>query len=345
MPDTIEIIGPEPASATVDLRETFALDILVGLSEPRKSIPSRYLYDAEGSRLFNEITSLPEYYLTDCELEVLRTHSDRVARYLGDAPFNLVEFGAGHHQKPGLLIEHFLRRGMDFQYVPIDIAKTAMEELVRDLRERFPGLRQNGVVSEYFSAVRWLNNRYHRPNLVLFLGSNIGNFTRAQARVFLRNLWNALNDGDWVLIGFDLKKDIELFLAAYNDARGVTARFNLNVLHRINRELGGQFDAGKFRHFGTYDVFSGAMESYLVSLEAQEVFIEHIGRVFSFHPWEPIHTEYSYKYLISDIELLARETGFEIKEHLFDSRRWFVDSIWQVHKTDADGLREALEQV
>jgi len=191
--------------------------------------------------------------------------------------------------------------------------------------------------------VEWLANQGLERNVLLFLGSNIGNFNRSAARGFLFRLWNALNDGDFILVGFDLKKDIELFLAAYNDARGVTARFNLNVLQRINRELGGQFDVSKFRHFGTYDVFSGAMESYLVSLEAQEVFVEHIGRVFSFHPWEPIHTEYSYKYLISDIETLARETGFEIKEHLFDSRRWFVDSVWQVHKTDADGFRESLE--
>jgi uncharacterized SAM-dependent methyltransferase len=190
----------------------------------------------------------------------------------------------------------------------------------------------NGLVTDYFNGLKWLNNRHRRKNLVLFLGSSIGNFTHAEACVFMRNVWNCLNHDDVVLIGFDLKKDIELLLRAYNDSQGITREFNLNVLHRINRELGGTFDVSKFRHFGTYDVFSGGMESYLVSLERQSVFIEKISRAFSFEPWEPIHTEYSYKYLVPDIEQLAGETGFEIYEHLFDRRRYFTDSIWRVLK-------------
>jgi uncharacterized SAM-dependent methyltransferase len=128
-------------------------------------------------------------------------------------------------------------------------------------------------------------------------------------------------------------------LRAYNDSEGVTAKFNLNILTRINRELGGRFDHSKFRHFGTYDVFSGAMESYLVSLEKQEVFIEEIGRSFSFGPWEPIHVEYSYKYLQSDIEILAKETGFIVREHLHDSKKYFIDSIWEVKKTENNNLK------
>jgi dimethylhistidine N-methyltransferase len=332
---SIQIVTPAESAGSFGFLETFALDILVGLSEPRKTIPSRYLYDEEGSRLFLRITELPEYYLTDCELEVLKSNADRIAAFVQGAPFNLVEFGAGHELKPSVLIESFLGRGLDFRYVPIDISSTALEDLVARLEHRFPDLHQSGVVSEYFTGMRWLSNRDARRNLVLFLGSNIGNFNRSQARVFLRNLWNALNDGDLVLIGFDLKKDIELLLAAYNDTAGVTAEFNLNVLKRINRELGGEFDPARFRHFGTYDVFSGAMESYLVSTAAQEVFVERIGRSFAFHAWEPIHTEYSYKYLESDISELARDTGFVPRESFFDSRRWFVDALWQVKKAKA----------
>jgi L-histidine N-alpha-methyltransferase len=332
---SIEVVTPADSAGSFGFLETFALDILVGLSEPRKTIPSRYLYDEEGSRLFLRITELPEYYLTDCELEILKAKVERVAAYVKDSPFNLVEFGAGHELKPSVLIESFLGRGLDFRYVPIDISSTALEELVARLEQRFPELHQRGVVSEYFTGMRWLANRDTRCNLVLFLGSNIGNFNRSQARVFLRNLWNALNDGDFVLIGFDLKKDIERLLSAYNDSAGVTAAFNLNVLTRINRELGGEFDCARFRHFGTYDVFSGAMESYLVSTDPQEVFVERIGRSFSFHAWEPIHTEYSYKYLESDILELARDTGFVLRENFFDSRRWFVDSLWQVKKAKA----------
>jgi uncharacterized SAM-dependent methyltransferase len=140
----------------------------------------------------------------------------------------------------------------------------------------------------------------------------------------------ALREGDQVLIGFDLKKDIDVLLRAYNDSRGVTAAFNLNLLTRINRELGGSFDLSRFRHFGTYDVFSGAMESYLVSLERQVVSIEALSQTFSFEPWEPVHTEYSYKYLRTDIHSLAENTGFTVASEHIDSSGWFVDSLWTV---------------
>jgi uncharacterized SAM-dependent methyltransferase len=168
--------------------------------------------------------------------------------------------------------------------------------------------------------------------MVLFLGSNLGNFDKSSAKDFLRNLWNALNDGDYTVIGFDLKKDIDLMLKAYNDSQGVTRDFNLNLLRRINRELGGDFDLNKFHFYASYDVFTGAMESYLVSKEEQTVFIKEIGQAFNFEAWEPIHTEFSYKYLISDIEELAADTGFAIETQLYDSKRYFVDSIWRVQK-------------
>ncbi|MEW5875379.1 MAG: L-histidine N(alpha)-methyltransferase [Candidatus Zixiibacteriota bacterium] len=329
---TYKVIDPADFADSFSETHEFALDILVGLSEFRKSIASKYLYDAEGSRLFTEITRLPEYYLTGCELEILQAQAAAIVRHVQGAPFNLVELGAGDGQKTSVLIEHFLGESLDFQYVPIDISESAMRELTGHLGERFPALDTHGIVSEYFNGFKWLNHRHSRRNFVLLLGSNIGNFTHAEARFFLRNLWNVLNPGDRLLLGFDLKKDIELLLDAYNDPAGVTSAFNLNVLTRINRELGGEFDTAKFRHFGTYDVFSGAMESYLVSLERQSVFIGAIGRAFSFNPWEPIHTEYSYKYLVSDIEKLASETGFTVREHLFDSRRYFADSIWEVNK-------------
>lgn len=327
--------------------DAFALDVLVGLSGPRKSIPSKYFYDDRGSELFDEITRQPEYYPTSCELEIIERHHDVVARYVDYDKFNLVELGAGFSKKTVTLLESLVSRKLDFQFVPIDISRSAMEGLTESIGNTIPTLAVNGLVTDYFNGLKWLNNRHRRKNLVLFLGSSIGNFTHAEACVFMRNVWNCLNHDDVVLIGFDLKKDIELLLRAYNDAKGVTRAFNLNVLHRINRELGGNFDEGKFRHFGTYDVFSGGMESYLVSLERQSVFIEKIGRSFSFEPWEPIHTEYSYKYLVSEIEQLAAETGFEIYEHLFDSRRYFADSIWRVYKPgsvrqQSAGLRKSV---
>ncbi len=313
--------------------DQFALDVLVGLTSPRKSLPSKYFYDDAGSELFNKITELPEYYPTGCELEIIRRHHRDIARYVDyDQPFNLVELGAGFSEKTLTLLKRFTDMDLDFQYVPIDISEGAMKGLVTSIREHLPDLKINGLVTDYFNGLKWLNNRSKRKNLVLFLGSSVGNFTRPENTLLFRNLWNSLNHDDVILIGFDLKKDIDMLIRAYNDSQGVTSEFNLNLLRRINRELGGNFDVSKFRHFGTYDVFTGAMESYLVSLEKQSVFIEKIGRWFTFEAWEPIHTEYSYKYLIPDIEQLAAETGFEIYEHLFDSKHYFTDSIWRVYK-------------
>jgi dimethylhistidine N-methyltransferase len=334
MPTGYRIIHHQEAQDAFGEVEAFALDILVGLSDKRKEIPSKYMYDAEGSRLFSLIMDLPEYYLTNCEREILETHKDEIGRLIAGRPFNLVEMGAGDGRKTAILLEHFLDRGFQFQYVPIDISESAMQNLTGSLNGRFTKVEINGLVSEYFSGLKWLNNRSRRRNFVLFLGSSVGNFTHAQNTVFLRNLWNALNHDDIVLIGFDLKKDVDLLLAAYNDSQGITRDFNLNLLHRINSELGGQFDVAKFRYLSTYDVFSGTMESYLISLEEQQVFVEKVGRSFDFERWEPIHTEFSYKYLESEIEDLAATTGFAVEKQLYDSHHYFVDSIWRVRKPD-----------
>lgn len=314
-----------------DLHE-FALDVLVGLSEAQKSLPSKYLYDARGSELFRKITFLEEYYPTNAEIEIFETKIDEIEKCMGKEEFNLVELGAGFGRKTKFLIDHMLSKGLKFKYVPIDISEGAMKELVEVLGETKKELDVFGLVSDYYSGLKWLNNRYKRKNFVLFLGSSIGNFSHAESTVFLRNLWNSLNHGDKVLIGFDLKKDIELLLSAYNDKEGVTAEFSLNLLTRINTELGGEFKLENFRYYSTYDVFSGGMKSYLVSLKKQEVFIEKIGRSFSFEAWEPINTEYSHKYLIPDIERLASETGFKVEKHFFDSKEYFVDSVWNVYK-------------
>jgi dimethylhistidine N-methyltransferase len=337
MSQVLHHIDSDYTAAASRRQEAFALDILVGLSEWRKAIPSVYHYDKEGSRLFEEIMSLDEYYLTRCEIDTLKQNSGRIASYLASEPFNVVEFGPGNGAKTKIIIDELLRKDVEFRYLPIDISESALDGLAADFEKRYPLMELHGLVTEYFSGVKWLNHRYDRRNIVLFLGSNIGNLDHRQARLFLRELWVALNDGDIVVIGFDLKKDIDLLLWAYNDNKGVTAKFNLNVLERINRELGGEFDISKFRHFGTYDVFSGAMESYLVSLEEQEVFIEGIERSFTFRAWEPIHLEYSYKYLESDIETLAGETGFVVRENMYDSKKYFADSVWEVRKDDGNG--------
>jgi len=310
----------------------FLIDVLNGLSRTPKRLNSRYFYDDEGSKLFQKITELPEYYLTGCEFDILRRYKENFRQIMIDVPFNLIELGPGEGQKTDVLLEHFLKNKIEFRYIPIDISEAAMKTLIDILNEQYPDLETEGLVAEYFDGLKWLSSTSLRPSMVLFLGSNLGNFDKSYAKDFLRNLWNALNDGDCAVIGFDLKKDINLMLKAYNDSKGVTREFNLNLLRRINRQLGGNFDLDKFYFYASYDVFTGAMESYLVSKEKQTVLIEEIGQAFDFDAWEPIHTEYSYKFLESDIEELAEETGFVIEKQLYDSKHYFVDSIWRVQK-------------
>lgn len=326
------VLHPKTFDSESLFKEQFSLDVLLGLSTKRKFIPSKYFYDDEGSRLFERIMDLPEYYPTRCEAEILARHQEDIAGLLRGSDFSCVELGAGDGRKTRILLRRFLEDGLKLRYVPIDISEASVKALTRALAVEAPGLECAGLVSEYFDALRWLNRHDARRKLVLFLGSNIGNFDAARSRVFLKTLWNSLNDGDLVLTGFDLKKDIDVLLAAYNDRQGVTDAFNLNVLARVNRELGGRFDLAKFQHFGTYNVFSGAMESYLVSLERQSVAVEDLSLSFDFQPYEPIHLEYSYKYLLGDIEAMAKETGFTVEATYLDSRRHFADSVWRAAK-------------
>jgi len=329
-----KVLKPHDVQAAQSHQE-FALDVLLGLSKSPKALSCKYFYDAEGNGLFQKIMELPEYYLTECEFEIFRDQRARIAELIGSSRFNLVELGAGDGQKTRVLIEHFLGVGLVFRYVPIDICEEAIEELLQALGHYSPALQIEGLVSEYFVGLKWLSNQVHDRNVVLFLGSNIGNFSHSEARVFLYSLWNALNDGDYVLIGFDLKKDIRQLTMAYDDSQGITAEFNLNLLRRINRELGGDFDLDQFKYYSAYNVYSGAVDSFLISQKQQTVYIDMLNQSFFFDAWEPIHTESSHKYLTSDIIDLARETGYEITEQYYDSRRYFVDSLWQVRKNKA----------
>ncbi len=307
----------------------FERDVLEGLSRAPKSLPSRYFYDDEGSRLFKQITELPEYYLTRCESEILQTYRSKLASLLAGVRFNLVELGAGDGRKTKLLLEHFLGAGLDFRYVPIDICESAVNDLIGNLKQHWAHLPSEGLAAEYFEGLRWLSERKEQRSLVLFLGSNIGNFSQDEMRVFLRNLREALNEGDLLLMGFDLIKSVPLLEKAYNDSRGITAQFNLNLLRRINRDLGGNFRPEGFRFFSHFDRFSGAIESYLISERRQAVEVERLNRAFHFEDGEAIHTERSQKFLESEVVRLAQETGFTVVRQMKDPQGYFLDSLWQ----------------
>ncbi len=328
MPSALQVLN---GSGTRHAAGAFARHVFRGLSRSPKSLSSMYFYDAEGSRLFQRITELEEYYLTRCEAEILETHAPEIVAAVHPGPFRLVELGAGDGRKTEILVRRLLGAGLSFEYVPIDICRKSVLDLAASFRCRFDGsLQVRGIVADYFNGLASLGWASRRPNFVLFLGSSVGNFSHAAALRFFRRLRESLRPGDFVLVGFDLKKDLEILRRAYNDSEGVTRLFNLNLLDRINRELGGEFDRGRFAHYGAYNMRKACMESWLVSLENQDVPIRALGRSFSFREWEGIQVERSHKYDLPQIESFASAAGFRVQKHFFDRRRWFADSLWQV---------------
>ncbi|UCG69396.1 MAG: L-histidine N(alpha)-methyltransferase [Thermoplasmata archaeon] len=321
----------EEGVAVIKKRD-FAQDIQQGLSKESKTIPCKYFYDEEGVDLFCKITETEEYYLTNCEYEILQNHKKDILRTLGKKNFNLVELVAGDGSKTRVLINHFLESNVDVTYIPIDISEDAVKSLIKEFNDREIDVKIDGLVAEYFTCITWIAKHAKETNLVLFLGSNIGNFNESEAELFLHRLRNALNDGDCLLIGFDLKKEVNVLNKAYNDSKDVTAQFNLNLLRRINRELGGDFKPGNFKYYGSFNERSGAVESYLVSKKDQTVNIKSLNKSFKFKKGESIHTENSFKFTEADIFHLANRAGFEILSNYTDSKGYFVDSLWQVVK-------------
>lgn len=315
-----------------ETNEQFALDVLMGLSSKPKHIPPKYFYDAKGSELFQKITDSSDYYVTECEKEILVSNAHRIVNQIDVENINIVELGAGDGRKTKTLLEAFLNSGKKIRYVPVDISESAIRQLSEDLSKNWSQLEVMGIVSEYFQALRWLGEENKGRNFVMFLGSNIGNFNSPQASVFLRTMWNALNPGDFAFIGFDLKKDIDVMIRAYNDSDGVTEQFNLNLLNRMNDELGANFNREKFEHYGTYNVKLGAMESFLVSKEEQNVEIKSLNKTFHFKPYEPIHVEFSFKYLPQEVKQLLSDTGFRMVETYFDEKQYFMDALVEVVK-------------
>lgn len=307
----------------------FEKDVIEGLSADPKYLSSRYFYNAKGDRIFQQIMQMPEYYLTNCEYEVFELKQEEILQAISPGKkFNLVELGAGDGYKTKVLLQHFLDREAEFEYFPVDISGNVLKLLSEDLAQRFPNLSVRSLNYEYFEALERLNELDDSPKVILFLGGNIGNFTPERAHAFFNKLYQSMRPGDMLLSGIDLKKDPRVILQAYNDAAGITASFNLNLLQRMNEELGADFDLEKFEHYPTYDPFTGECRSYLISKEKQEVYFRNMDRSFHFDRAEAIHMEISRKYSFKGIEELAHDCGFKVKEHFTDSRNYFVDTLW-----------------
>jgi dimethylhistidine N-methyltransferase len=309
----------------------FAEDVLRGLTCTPKQLSSRYFYDDEGSRLFMEIMKLPEYYPTRAEFKLFSEQKDAILRAFtaGTDAVDIIELGAGDGTKTAVLIEQFLKNGNDFTYSPIDISQEANDALEVKFHARFPDLKIKPHTGDYFRILDSLKNGNGRRKILLFLGSNIGNFQKEKALEFFRHLRAVMNADDRLFIGFDMQKDPRVIVRAYDDPQGITAAFNLNLLTRINRELGGDFDIEKFSHYAQYRPVECAARSFLISREKQSVYIRALGRTFEFDQWEPIFMEISQKYTSAMIEELAAESGFEIEKDFFDEEYFYTDSLWR----------------
>ncbi len=320
------------AAASSD--DQFAQAVEEGLSRKSKRLPSWLIFDDRGSEIFTEITQLSGYHPSQCECEIFHKHKQAVADMLAKDAFRVIELGAGDGGKTQILLEHFIQSQLTFDYVPIDISEGAIKNLVACLELRFSQstMSVTGLAADYFDGLRAIKERSNLRSIVLFLGSTIGNMELPEAEQFVRQLRESLNDGDYLMIGFDLMKHPKTLYAAYNDSTGVFERFNLHLLDVLNRKLGANFVKNQYVQHGHYNPGTHAVERHIYSTLEQVVFIEALGKEFVFRAWEPMQTEHSYKYTQSEIEGLAEKSGYRIVKHLFDTQAHFVDSIWEVKK-------------
>ncbi|CAN5487809.1 L-histidine N(alpha)-methyltransferase [soil metagenome] len=297
-----------------------------GFSRKPKQLPSWLFYDETGDKIFQAIMRLPEYYLTACEYEILQTQKEKLLKHFSEsnAPFKLIELGAGDGLKTEILLRHFMQSKSDFVYSPIDVSESVLIQLSKRLDSMLPELVVEPIAKKYLDAIEDIANDEVRK-VFLLLGANIGNFTVTESETFISSIAQSMHTGDMFLIGFDLKKDPRLILAAYDDPQGITRDFNMNLLVRLNRELGTQFQRDQFTHYPYYDPESGITKSYLVSLVDQNVFLEASDKHVHFDRWEVIHTEVSQKYDIKMIETLAEKSGLQIAEIFYDSKHYFCD--------------------
>lgn len=311
------------------MEKTFAEEVEEGLTASPKFLSSKYHYDDEGSRIFQEIMAMPEYYLTNCEMDIMINKAVDIYKATGfKQHFNIIELGAGDGAKTQEFLRNLLAVNVNFTYVPIDISQEAIDLLVERINKALPNLKMNPQVGDYFEVMDKIEAEENCPNLVLFLGSNIGNFKPEWALDLFQHFNKHMRSGDKLLVGFDLMKNPNLIRNAYFDAQGITARFNLNVLTRINRELGGNFDVGQFDFYSYYNPENGNVKSYLYSKAEQDVSIKETGKTFHFKKDECIWMELSKKYSLEGIEKLGTAAGFRLQQHFFDSKGYFSDSLY-----------------
>ena len=310
--------------APVDLRQRLTDAVRKGLTSNPKRLPSFLFYDETGSRLFQAICKTHEYYPYRTEATILKSHAGDIVRAL---PRNvtLIELGSGDATKTRFLLRALLKHQNDLHYLPLDISSSILESSARSLSREFPALQITGLAGEYHDAFRALKTYASPPRFVLWLGSNIGNLEPSAARTFLINLKKALDPGDVILIGFDMQKSPDIIVPAYNDAAGFTAKFNKNILIRINRELGGTFRIDQFKHVAIFNAEQHRVEMYLESRTDQTVSLHELNLIVSLTRGERIHTENSYKFTPTMIDNILHPAGLQIVRKWADPQNWFWD--------------------
>ena len=309
--------------------QALAQHVMQGLSAAQKALSSAWFYDDEGSRIFQRIMALPTYYLTRLEHELLRDQADELLRWLDPdgRALDLIELGSGDGEKTLTLCQALQDRGVDCTYRPMDVSAHALAELSRRFEQQLPEMALEPVLGDYFE--HWPTTSSGSRQVAMLLGSNLGNFDERSAVALLKRVHNALRAADVLLLGLDMVKNPHTIHAAYDDAQGVTAQFNLNLLRRLNRELGMNFDRDRFSHFASYSPLDGAVRSFLVSETAQTVSSVVLDREFHFAAGETIYTEQSQKYTAQSIERLAQMSGFENVRLITDPKHWYALAVWR----------------
>jgi L-histidine Nalpha-methyltransferase len=312
------------------LLEDFAKEVKNGLERKKKKINPKFFYDKKGSELFEQICVQPEYYLTLTEYKIIIENINSLLKYYDSTDICIVELGSGSSKKTKILLNYFLKKQEgNLHYFPIDISQEMLYKSSLKLQSDLPKIINHPIASDYFEGIRtvtkFIGSQKNIPNkkLILFLGSSLGNFEPKDAIIFLRNLREMIDKEDALLVGFDLQKKKNILEGAYNDLEGFTAKFNLNILERINKELDGEFDQESFGHLAYYNQIKNRIEMHLISKVKQKVKVNKLNRVFDFERGETILTENSYKYSLKSIERLATKSNLRVERNFLDKNEWF----------------------
>lgn len=310
--------------------EDFAKEVKNGLGRKKKRLNPKFFYDKRGSELFEQICVQPEYYLTITEYRIIIDNINSLLKYYDNKDISIIELGSGSSKKTKILLNYFLNKQEgSLHYFPIDISQEMLYKSSLKLQSDLPKIINHPIAADYFDGIatvtKFISSQNNIPinKLILFLGSSLGNFEPKGAITFLRALRESINKEDSLLIGFDLQKKKDILEAAYNDVEGITAKFNLNILERINKELNGEFNLEKFEHLAYYNQVKNRIEMHLISKMNQNIKIDRLNQVFNFEKGETILTEYSYKYSLKSIEQLANKSNLRVERNFFDKNEWY----------------------